>query len=235
MNGVDLVVAIVSFLLTLLVLSYVFLGDTPLFRFATHAFVGVAAAYVVLVTFEQVILPRLILPFVNGDVFRQPATLPIYIIPLVLGILLLFKLSPRLGRIGSPSVAFLVGVGAAVIIGGVVLGTLFPQTTATANLFGRQNLTSRGSDAGSVGVALIDALYILVGAICTLAFFHFTGRPRPNLPPKRHPAIEALAKGGQFFIAITFGSLFAGVYMAALAALVERITYLVNLFKNFTL
>jgi len=52
-----------------------------------------------------------------------------------MGLLLLLKLSPRTARLGIPSMAFLVGVGAAVAIGGAIMGTLFPQTWASMQAF----------------------------------------------------------------------------------------------------
>ena len=227
--SVDFVVALISFILTILVLSYIFLGDTALFRIATYAFIGVAAGYVVVVVLTQVIYPRLFRPFVDGSALRPPISilnlLLIYLVPLLLSILLLFKMSRRLGRIGSLSMAYLVGVGAAVTIGGAVMGTLFPQALATATQFSPQSLVASSSGAGG---AFIVALFVLVGVITTLAYFQFGGRPRPNQPPQRNPAVEWLGRIGQFFIALTFGSLFAGVYMAALSALVERVGSLLN-------
>jgi len=42
-----------------------------------------------------------------------------------------------------------------------------------------------------------------------------------------------LAWGGRVFIAITFGVLFAGVYMAALTAMLERLSSIINFVKPF--
>ena len=44
----EVVWSIVSFVVTLLIFSYIF-GDNPLFRLASYAFVGVAAGYAVVV------------------------------------------------------------------------------------------------------------------------------------------------------------------------------------------
>ena len=57
------------------------------------------------------------------------------IIPLVLGISLLAKLSPRISWIGNFAMAVLVGVGAAAAIGGALLGTLIPQAQAAMDAF----------------------------------------------------------------------------------------------------
>lgn len=43
--------------------------------------------------------------------------------------------------------------------------------------------------------------------------------------------IQILGRIGQVFIAITLGALFAGVLSAALAALIERLAFLINVIK----
>jgi len=226
----DVILGFVSFLLTLLVLSYILAGDNPFFRVATYAFIGVAAAYVVLVVFQQVLWPKLVLPLITGTQNGVPLTQVqrvLLLAPLLGGLLLLTKLSPGFSRFGSFPMAYLVGVGAAVTVGGVVMGTIFSQSLADINLF--PSLSQVGTAQGLV--ALVDALFMLIGALATLFYFYFGARTRsrqPGQPPRRSRFIEGLAWVGQIFIAITFGSLFAGVYIAALTALVERISFLLN-------
>ena len=45
---------------------------------------------------------------------------------------------------------------------------------------------------------------------------------------RRLGLIEVLAWGGRIFIGIALGAVFAGVYAAALTALIERISSLIN-------
>ena len=42
-----------------------------------------------------------------------------------------------------------------------------------------------------------------------------------------------IASIGRIFIAITFGVLFAGVYMSALTAMIERLSFIINFFRQF--
>ena len=73
---------------------------------------------------------------------------------------------------------------------------------------------------------------ILAGTLATLAYFHFGARRgSPGLIPSRAPWIEEIAGVGKLFIAITLGAIFAGVYAAAMAALVERVESIVQLFQ----
>lgn len=222
-NLPDLVGMLLGFALTVMVFSYI-LGDNPFFRFALYVFVGVASGYAAVLVFYDVILYQLILPLVDTG------GLSIVVwVPLLAGIwLIVTKVSPRLNRLGNPVMAFLVGAGAAVIIGGAVLGTLLPQIDATAGLFDLQVDVENG---GSIITALLYGLVILVGVITSLAFFHFGVRTKADqAPPQRLPWIESLAKIGQIFIVITLGVIFAGVYMASLTALIERVQFVINLF-----
>jgi hypothetical protein len=99
-----------------------------------------------------------------------------------------------------------------VAIGGAVLGTIFPQVTATAGLI---NL-SQG------GIGFLQGAVILLGTVTTLIYFHFGTRARPGRAPQRAAWIEGIAQyGGQTFIIITFGVIFAGVCRCA-TALIER-------------
>ena len=53
-----------------------------------------------------------------------------------------------------------------------------------------------------------------------------------GLPSSERPSwLESLGQVGQILVAITFGVLFAGVYAAALVALIERLSSLVNFLK----
>src|SRR4030067_360744 len=56
----------------------------------------------------------------------QPSALATVVLPWILVLVLLLKLSPRTARYGTLSMALLVGVGAAGVVGGAVSGTLGP-------------------------------------------------------------------------------------------------------------
>jgi hypothetical protein len=216
----DLITGAISFLLTLMVLSYV-IGDNPLFRLAVYLFVGVSAGYAAAVAWWQVLFPRLWLPLVSGSFFERVFAL----IALILGVLLLMKLGPRTAALGNPSIAFLVGVSAAVAVGGAVMGTILPQAQASINVY---NL------AGSGKLWLERFLFgtlTLAGTLTTLVYFHFGARATPD-GPKRNKLVLILSWIGQIFIAITLGVLFAGVFSASMTALVERLNSIWSFFAN---
>lgn len=229
------IMEIVGLILTLIVVLYLFIGDNPLFRIVTYTFIGVAAGYVTVLVLFQVLIPRLISLVGSGD-FRL---MGLGVISFLLGLLLFAKLSPRSSGLGTVSMAILVGIGAAVAVGGAVFGTLGGQILGTMNLF--------SSRQGLDGFRLLEGAIILVGAISTLAYFQFGARSKPaaaaateavgeveSTPATRRDLfMEILSKVGQVFIGITLGAMFAGVYTATISALIERIDFLLNFVFKF--
>lgn len=212
----------VAFILTLLIFSYVF-GDNVFFRISIHVFIGVAAGYIVAIAIYNVFWPQLILPLMTGSAQERLYTL----IPFGLGLLLLTKVSSRLSVVGTPVMAFLVGIGAAAAIGGAIYGTLFPQALATMNVFDTQAIFQSGEPIKGLGV-FGNASIMLVGTLSTLAYFNFGSFLQKNAGLQRPLWLRVLAWIGQFFISLTFGVLFAGVYTAALMAMIERWNFIVQ-------
>jgi hypothetical protein len=73
---------------------------------------------------------------------------------------------------------------------------------------------------------------MLGGTVFTLASFHFSAGRAADGTPKRHPIIEGIAWVGRLFIAITLGVLFAGVYVSALTAMIERLNFAINFIRQ---
>ena len=113
--------------------------------------------------------------------------------------------------------ALLVGVGAAVAVGGAILGTLLPQLEAAINAFDLRIARTNPF------FALFNGVLVLVGILGTLAYFQFGARKREDGTIRRNAMIEALTWIGRIYIAISFGVLFAGVYLAALTAFISRV------------
>lgn len=200
---------------TLMIFSYL-IGDNFLFRLALYIFTGVSAGYIAAVSWWQMflLLPKLIFPVLTGS----PQDAIFLIFPLAGILIILLKVSPRLSALGRLAMAFVVGVGAAVTIVGALRGTLIPQVEATINGF--------NPAFGLVNI-IVNGLAILLGTTLTLIYFHFGARSRPDGSVRRLGIIEMLAWAGRFFIGVTLGVIFAGVYAAALTALIERISSMV--------
>jgi len=219
----DLLAALIGFLLTLMILSYL-IGDNPAFRLAIYLFIGVSAGYAAAVTWNQVLLPRLFRPLLTGG-----GNYLSLLIPLGLGVLLLTRLSVRFSSLSDLPLAMLLGVGAATAVGGALFGTLFPQTGAVLNAF---DLDSADSAFGSWISVFAEAFLMLLGTVSTLLYFQFSARSTPS-GPRRGKIVDFLGAIGQGFIAITFGVLFAGVLLSAMTALIERLNFIVTFISQF--
>lgn len=216
---IELISALAGLILTLMVFSYL-IGDNPLFRIAVYLFIGVASGYAAVVVWHSVLIPKL---------FQPLATLsPLAFVPFLFGISLLAKLWPRISWIGSFAMAVLVGVGAAAAVGGALLGTLLPQARAAIDGF---DILSAGSGLEAAS-RLLEGIIMLGGTVFTLASFHFSASRSADGTPKRNGLLEGIAWVGRIFIAITFGVLFAGVYMSALTAMIERLSFVINFIRE---
>jgi hypothetical protein len=209
---------VLGFLLTILVFSYL-LGDNPFFRLAVHIFIGVSAAYVALVTINNVLIPRLFVPIVAGSQGERLLSILLFI-P---SVFLFLKVTP-LRRYGNWTVAILVGIGAAAAVGGAITGTLFPQILGTINSVD----PSTFAIYGNTWLQIINGIIVVLGTLSTLIYFHFTTQDVPGRADKRLLIIENISQIGKVFLSITFGALFAGVFLTALAALVERLSFVWN-------
>lgn len=198
-----------GFVFTLMIFSYI-LGDNILYRVAVYVFVGLAASYIAIVTVESVLLP-----WIRGTLLAPAAGvggIVAGLIPLLLGLLLLFKTSPRLGRAGNIAIAFIIGVGTAVALVGAVSGTLLPLAVATGS---------------AVRVDVLNGFLLALGVISTLTYFWYLARRQPNGSAQRSLLIRAVGALGQFFIIVTLGALYAGAILTSLTIFSERIGFIV--------
>lgn len=221
--SLDLAAGILGFIFTLLIFSYL-IGDNPLFRVAVYIFIGVSAGYIAAVTWWQVIIPRLVYPLASALSSGAALDAALLVAP-ALGVLFLI-LFPRQTGLGKIVMAYLVGVGAAVTIAGALVGTLLPQFLGTVNAFDMSLVA--GKDVSYWIEALFNGAVILIGTILTLVYFHFGARRKADGSVRRLGLVEILSWGGRIIIGITLGAVYAGVYAAALTALIERLSSLIN-------
>lgn len=204
----ELLGGLLSFLFTVALLSYIF-GDNPVYRLALHTFIGVSIGYVSLVVIYEVLIPRLITPLL-----ARPVTVnSLVVVPLFLFIFLVLKLNPRLSPLGNISVAFLLGVGIALAIGGAVTGTLFPQIEAT--------WLSVLPDSRGV---FLDNIIIVIGTVATLLYFQFWMRENKRRgTPERSMPVRLISEIGQGFVVITLGTIYGGMILSSIAIMSDRI------------
>ncbi|MBI2865217.1 MAG: hypothetical protein HYX94_11710 [Chloroflexi bacterium] len=202
--------------LTLMVLSYV-LSDSPLYKLAEHIFVGSSIGWTFVLLYQNVLLGGLVLELRDAPEKNLPL-----LIPLALGILLLLRPIRSLAWLGNPSLALVVGAGAALAIAGASAGLLAPQALATVlPIVPGQP----GWDAWRVS---LSNLAVVVGVVCVLLYFHFTGK---QLGRYGRP-VELAASLGKYFMMVAFGALFASIAISRLTLLVGRISFLLDVVRN---
>ncbi len=207
----EIVAVWMAAILTLMVYSYL-LADNPLYRLAEHLFVGSSIGYTAVVVLHNVLRPRLFEPLQSDAAGNWP-----YLIPLLLGLLLLSKASRSFAWLGNTSLGCLFGGGAALAIGGALLGSFLPQIQAS--------WLSLSPATGGGLAAVLDNLCLVVGTIGTLTYFYFTmgsGRKPGSL------LIRLWAVIGKWVILATFGALFGNRIMSYVSLLIERVQFLLG-------
>jgi hypothetical protein len=106
-------------------------------------------------------------------------------------------------------------VGAALVVGGAVAGTLVPQILDTARPLS-------GGPAQAVGVVVLA-----LGTVITLSAFYYT------VPRERGAGrvVELAALSGHWLLMIAFGFFFADALRSYLTALTERLSLVLDWFR----
>jgi hypothetical protein len=212
---------IIAAILTMMVFSYI-LGDNVLFKLAAHIFVGVAIGYAIILIWYEVFAPA----FQPGElVSTGPA--------LLLCLFLIFIVRPSQGSLpralGGIALAFLVGVGAALAVGGALFGTLLPQvSTMTSISLNPAHYQDPETEAGLV--IWLNNIIIVLGTVGTFFYFTFTVRAKGALGGLREGFVRFWAGMGRLMIIFTLGALFANTVSARVALLISRLQFLANLF-----
>jgi hypothetical protein len=212
----DTIGVAVAVILTLFVFSYL-LEDNILFRLAEHIFVGVALGYAAIIVFRSVLAFKLFIPLVDAAGQSDWSRFLLLSIPLVLGLLLLTKPLKSVSLLGNISVAVLLGVGAALSIGGALFGTLLPQANATADV------TRYGP-----GLGLFSGLVVLAGATGVLLHFYFGSGTEGRTSGLRDRLVAVWGGLGRWFIVVTFAAILAAMFVSRLSFLVGWIEILLN-------
>jgi len=207
-----------SFILTIMVFSYL-LGDNPLFRIATYLFIGVSAAYVFVIILYQIIIPKVIIPLFDGE-NNQKFMLAI---PLLLSILLFFRLSSKTNFLGAIPLAFIVGSGAAIILTSSFSGTLIPMVDLISEPFSIKDTDFQ---------KFIGGIILLIGTISTLLYFQNTKNKSFESNHIFSTILRYSNVIGIVFIGITLGSIFAGVIISSSFALIERLNFIITFIYN---
>jgi hypothetical protein len=213
--------------LTLAILSFLY-KDNPYYKFAEHLFVGVSAAYWMCVGFWSTIVGNLF-PNISESLsgyFNVPykGFNPFYFIPLILGIMLLMRLSSRAGWISRWALAWIVGTTSGLNLVRYLRTDFISQVSNTflpllvdwkgvGPFFSDLSLSATGQFAMTLANWVI-----FIGVFTGLIYFFFS---------KEHKGFfGAASRVGIWVLMITFGASFGYTVMGRVSLLVGRLTYL---------
>jgi hypothetical protein len=211
---------IIALVLTVMVYSYL-IGDSFIFRLAEHILVGVSIGWIFLQVLFSVLLPAfnsLQREITGGSL--TTGTLLAYLVPIILGVILLFRPLRAAKPLTNLVMALVVGTVAALTLAGAVAGTIVPQVGATII-----DLRKQTDPAGLIGTILM-----ILGTFLALWYFNFTVRK----PQNEQVAVRANNIGavtqllGRWSLMLAFGAVFGAVFLTYFAALVDRVLFLLR-------
>ncbi len=219
-------ITLAGFVLTLMVFSYL-LGDLPyignLYRIAVYIFVGMAAAFTAIVSYEGLLLPYLQDiqdPTTSWTALGSGADIVIFSAAALIGALLLLKPIGALSWLTNSVFAVLIVVGAAVAAVGALSGTLIPLMSATGTL---------PAAFLSDFTATVDALLIVLGTCTGLYYFHYQARAGDDGAPAPSRLSSGLRYIGKAFLVTALGAIYASTLLSSLTILTERIGFLFSI------
>ncbi len=204
-------------LFTLAIFSFLW-RDNPAYKIAEAAVVGVSAAYWMVVAFHSILLPNLF-----GKIWPdwiQSWAIPglkehanyWYIVPLVLGVMLLWRLAPKGGWISRWPLAFFIGVFCGLRLMAYLHGDFLNQIrNAIVPLVMFEN--------GSFDFwESLRNLFLVGGVLVCLVYFFFSFEHKGF--------VGHTARVGIWILMITFGAGFGYTVMGRIALLAIRLEFL---------
>ncbi|HPF33857.1 MAG TPA: hypothetical protein P5571_03700 [Candidatus Krumholzibacteria bacterium] len=211
----------VGALLTLMVFSFLW-RDNPFYKFAEHLFVGVSAAYWMVVGFWTTLWPRVVVPLVPGavKVVSPEAEAgpfdPLALLPALLGLLMLCRMVPRLSGLARWPTAFVLGTTAGYTVVRYVRSDFLNQIRAAVG----EGVLLRTPDGRLDTAESVAAAATLLGTLACLHYFMNTRREGRVSSP--------FARLGLLVLMITFGASFGSAVMARISLLVGRLQELMG-------
>jgi hypothetical protein len=215
-------------LLTLAIMSFLY-DDNPIYRFAEHLFVGVSAAYWMVMGFWSTLVPNLFgklspeltaswfLPGLAGT--ERDALWFMYFIPLVFGILLLLRLAPKGGHLSRWALAFILGTTAGLRLIAFLTADFMGQISATLrSVAGYTPALTPGGEGSFHFETMFWDVIAVISILAALSYFYFS---------KEHKgAFGRFSRIGIWVLMVTFGAGFGYTVMGRIALLVGRVEFM---------
>ena len=205
---------------TLFIFSFLY-RDNPFYKIAESVVVGVSAAYWMVVGFWTTIVPNLLgklaPEWINSWAMPGLDTKAeyIYLVPLIMGIMLIWRLAPKGGWISRWPLAFIIGTTAGIRLIGFIHADFLGQIRNTI-----MSLAVYSPETGFNVWYSIKNIIIVIGVLTTIVYFFFS--------IEHEGLVGQTAKVGIWFLMITFGAAFGYTVMGRIALLAIRMEFLMN-------
>jgi len=210
--------------LTLIMYSFLY-RDNALFKVAENLYVGVTLGYGAIMIWRQSLRPEVYEPMFLAPTWDAFWYAVLHrSLPIILGILLVTRLSRKYGWLSRYSYAVIIGWGSGLAIQAVTHTYILKQLYAAVAPF--QN-AAKGAGAPAafsgawllhVALPVFGAVFVLVGTVAVLFYFFF------SIEHKR--AGGALSKIGIWFLMVSFGASFGYTVMGRVSLLIGRVQFL---------
>lgn len=193
----------VGAILTIFIYSYFITNRQNIaFRIAQNTVVGCALGYIIAIVMVKNVDYLAITKIAKGNI--------LYIIPLIIGLMMYGRLSPKYSYLARTPIALIVSVGLGLGARAVLDADVYMQIVAS----------SRWLIVGVDPSTAVNSIISLIAVITTVSYFFFT------LRPEKVPGIKALSDTGRFFLMIYFGAKFGATIMTRLTLFLGRAQYL---------
>jgi hypothetical protein len=177
--------------------------ENPLYRLAEHLVVGVSMGYFIVVTWNNVLMPRLVENMIQENQY-------ILIIPALIGLLYITRFFPSVSWLSRYPIAFVLGTASGVALPRTMLGRVLRQLEATM-----VPIFSEGAGwAETLGIAVM-----IFGTLAALIYFFFS-KPHKGL------FFGTGSKIGIWVIMVGFGATFGFTVMGRISLLIGRVQFL---------
>lgn len=193
---------LIAIIANLMILSFFYYKDNFTFKLANELLMGITLAHFFITSLQNI--DKLALtPLMGGNI--------LVLIPLILGITIFTRFTPKYRQYALWPIAVILGVGLGIALRGSLGLNLANQITATMKipLF------------GIAPFDMLSNLIFIVSVLATIYYFTFARRTREG-------GLSKLSTIGRYLILISMGAIFGSTSMTRFAYLIGRVTFLLQ-------
>lgn len=204
----------IAALLTIFIFSFLY-KDNPFYKFAEHLFVGVAAGYVLALSWHNTIKPNLVEPlFYKGEW--------LLIIPMVFGLLLFTRFIPKISWLSRWSLAAIVGIYSGLAVVAIAEADFVTQIRATlVPIWDHTHWVEFSKHPSIIHFLNLFTNFITVFGLLAILFYFF-------FSVEHSGTFGLIATIGTGLLMIGFGAGYGYTVMTRIALLIDRVVFLLG-------